>query len=186
MEKVIVGVPIGAGSNEDFLDAAERSGWSDDPGTGKAILIPDERGAPGLEVLNPTPFAPPIGFTPTPPIDELIKAAVRREVMLRDDDEIDDIIDAEDFDIPDELPPLETIYEFVGMEPEVPAVKPVSAAERAEAQIAYEKVLEAHRKAHRDRAVVEHNKIKEAARRLYGDPPDDPDSEVKKPSPLSS
>jgi len=52
------------------LDQAEVAGWSDDPGTGVAVLALDERGAPAYEVFNPMPFAPPIGWEPTPPLDE--------------------------------------------------------------------------------------------------------------------
>lgn len=106
-----------------ILPKMEPAGWSDDPGTGKAILVPDERGAPGYEVVNPMPFAPPIGWEPTPPIEELIRDRVRLEVdRLRDEDEVDSLDDLEDFDVADELPPLETIYEVIAMTPEAPAL----------------------------------------------------------------
>lgn len=152
----------------------EAAGWSDDPGTGKAVLVKDERGNPAYEVFNPLPIAPPIGWQPTPPIEELIAQAVRREFALRDDDEVDDIIDAEDFDIPDELPPLETMYEIVGMEPQAPAVKEPTAEERAAAQVAYEDVLEAHRRVNKRRAREEYERKVKEARELHGEPPDDP------------
>lgn len=110
------------------------AGWSDDPGTGKAILVPDERGNPAYEVLNPLPFAPPIGWEPTPPLDELIRQRVSLEVQrLRDEDEIDDIVDAEDFEVDDELPPLETIYEVIAMKAEAPRIPKDAKADLADA-----------------------------------------------------
>lgn len=158
----------------DLIEMAGAAGWSDDPGTGHAVLIPDERGAPGYEVVSPLPFAPPIGWAPTPPIEELIAQTVKREMMRWEDEEVDDIIDAEDFEIPDELPQLETIYEFVGMEREAPSTKPVSAEERAQSQVAYEELLERHRRVRKGRAREEYERIKKKAAEDYGEPPDDP------------
>lgn len=160
--------------NEEFLAAAEAAGWSEDPGTGKAILVPDERGAPGYEILNPLPFAPPIGYEPTPPIDELIRTRVREAMdQLKDDEEIDDIIDAEDFDIPDELPQLETIYEVLGMEDQAPALKAqeVSEEDRAKADAEYAELVEKHRKLTKHRARAAFLKRQEEDRALYGDDP---------------
>lgn len=138
----------------------EEAGWSDDPGTGKAVLAPDERGAPAYEVLNPMPFAPPIGWEPTPPIEELIRDRVRDEVArLRDEEELDDILDAEDFDIPDELPPLDTIYEVIAMTPEAPALPADSRPdpkETAKAQVDLEELIGQERllrKRHREAAL---------------------------------
>lgn len=163
-------------SNEELLQAAEEAGWSEDPGTGKAILIADERGAPAYEVFNPLPMAPPIGWTPTPPIEELIAQRVQLELgRLKDDEEIDDIIDAEDFDVPDDLPPLETIYEFIGMEPQAPQMKEPNLEDRAKAEVAYEEILENHRKLARKRSREEYDRrVKEAAD-MYGVPPPKPD-----------
>lgn len=108
----------------DLYQQLRAAGWTGDPGEGVAYLLPDANGNPAYEVLNPVPFAPPIGWTPTPPIEELIRERVRHEVArLRDDEEIDDINDAEDFDIPDELPPLQTMYEVIAMEAEAPALR---------------------------------------------------------------
>lgn len=156
------------------IEDLEAAGWSDDPGTGKAVLVPNEAGVPAYEVVNPLPMAPPIGWEPTPPIEELIRQRVAEAFALRDDDEIDDIIDAEDFDIPDELPPLETIYEVVGMEPQAPAMKEPSAEERAAADVAYEELLERHRRMNRARAREEYERKVKEARALHGEPPDDP------------
>lgn len=140
----------------EVLAKAEQAGWSDDPGEGVAVLLLDERGNPAYEVFNPMEFAPPIGFEPTPPLEELIRDRVRAEFeRLRDDDEIDDIIDAEDFDVPDELPPLETMYEVIAMERQAPALKPDRAKEiddQAEYLDAVERALVMKRR-HRENAL---------------------------------
>lgn len=183
MEKVKVRVApddLGQVPEVTVEDLAE-AGWSDDPGTGKAVLVPDERGAPAYEIVNPLPIAPPIGWEPTPPIEQLIRDRVKAEFdRLKDDDEIDDIVDAEDFEIPDELPPLETIYEVIGMEPQAPSVKPLSAEERAQADVAYEEVLDRHRRLAKKRSREEYERRQREMRELYGDegvkavlPPDD-------------
>lgn len=156
------------------MERMKDAGWSEDPGTGKAVMVDDERGNPAYEVLNPIPMAPPIGWVPTPPIEELIRQRVAQEFMLREDEEIDDINDAEDFDIPDELPPLETIYEVMGMEPQAPAVKEPTPEERAAAQVAYEEVLDRHRRVVARRAREEYERKVKEARDLHGEPPDDP------------
>ena len=178
MDKIAVNVTANLDgevpSDDVLLDMATKAGWSDDPGTGHAVLIPDERGNPGYEVVSPLPHAPPIGWTPTPPIDELIRQRVAQEFARHDDEEIDDVIDAEDFDIPDELPNLETIYEFMGVEREAPAVKPPTREQQAEAQVAYEELLERHRRVAKNRAREEYERIKKAARDQFGEPPDDP------------
>lgn len=178
MEKIKVEVkPLADGTvpaEGELLELAVEAGWSEDPGTGKAILIPDERGAPGYEVLNPLPHAPPIGWEPTPPIEELIRQRVQTEMRKWEDEEVDDIVDAEDFDIPDELPALDTIYEFMGLEREAPAVKPPTAEERAAADVAYEELLEQHRRMRKGRAREEYERILKKAREDYGEPPDDP------------
>lgn len=152
-----------------LLDGAVKAGWSEDPGTGKAILVPDERGAPGYEVGSPIPVAPPIGWVPTPPIEQLISERVAREFQLRDEEEIDDIVDMEDFDVADELPPLETIYEFIAMEPQVPAVKPLSPEERAKAEVEYEEVLDRHRRVAKRRSREEYKRRQDEMKALYGD-----------------
>lgn len=188
MEKLVIEVRPDANgevpANDVLLKAAQAAGWSDDPGEGKAVLLPDERGAPGYEVLNPLPFAPPIGFTPTPPIEQLIRDRVALEVArLRDEDEIDDILDAEDFDIPDELPPLETIYEFISMTPEAPEVKSEPSLEdRAKADAEYEEHLERARVLRKRHRKAELDRRRQEEELLYGDdpPPADKGLEVEK------
>lgn len=176
MEKVRVAVhPDHNGVIADVgIEDLRVAGWSEDPGTGKAVLVADERGNPAYEVLNPLPIAPPIGWVPTPPIEQLIRESVAREFALRDDEEVDDINDAEDFDVADELPALETIYEVIGMEPQAPAVKAPSDEERAAAEVAYEEVLERHRRVNARRAREEYERKVKEARELHGEPPDDP------------
>lgn len=167
-----------------ILELAKEAGWSDDPGTGKAVMLLDERGNAAFEVGNPMPFAPPIGYEPTPPIEQLIRDRVKLEVdRLRDEDEIDDIVDAEDFDIPDELAPLETIYEVVAMEPEAPAIRgapKLSQEDRAKADAEYLDLVERERllkKRHREAALKKQRQDADNELRLYGDPePPPPDA----------
>lgn len=111
-------------SDKQILDEALAAGWSDDPGQGKAILMKDARGNGAYEVHNPMPHALPIGFEPTPPLDQLIRDRVRAEFQrLKDDEVIDSVEEADDFDIPDEIP-LTSVYEVVEMDPEAPALRP--------------------------------------------------------------
>lgn len=160
MEKLKVVVDQDRVDPTTVLPKMKEAGWSDDPGTGKAILAPDERGAPGYEVLNPMPFAPPIGWEPTPPIEELIRDRVKLEVeRLRDEDEIDSLDDLEDFEVDDELPPLETIYEVIAMRAEAPAIpkdaKP-DPKDYAKAQVDLEEMITQERllrKRHRENAL---------------------------------
>lgn len=152
----------------------EAAGWSDDPGTGKAVMLPAANGRPGYEVLSPMVFAPPIGYEATPPIDELISSRVRQEFeRLKDDDEIDDILDAEDFDVEDDTVPLETIYELVAMAPEVPSLPKDSKpdlTEKAKMDIEYEELL-ARERANRKRNREASLKKQQEEHILYGDPP---------------
>lgn len=154
----------------EFFEVAKENGWSEDPGTGRAVLLLDSRGNPAYEVGNPMPFAPPIGWEPTPPLDQLIRDRVRDEFQrLKGEEEIDDINDANNFDIPDELPPLETIFELMGMEEQAPAVeKEPSEADRALAEANYQELVDMERlKIRRNRkAALEKQRAEEDA--LYG------------------
>lgn len=141
-------------------DELRAAGWSADPGTGKAVMLPGDNGRPAYEVLSPMIFAPPIGYEPTPPIDELIRDRVRKEFeRLKDDDEVDDILDAEDFDVEDDEVPIETIYEVIAMKPEVPQLKKDTKpdlSERVKADIEYEELLAKERimrKRHREASI---------------------------------
>lgn len=158
-------------SNDELLELAKRAGWSDDPGTGKAILIPDERGAPGHEVLNPLPHAPPIGWEPTPPLEEMIRQRVAAEMLRLDGDDVieEDLADLDDFDVPEEVLPAETLYEFAGMEVQVPAVKPLSVEERAAEAVAYEAELEKARRRAAIRSREEYERRQREMREQFGD-----------------
>lgn len=185
-EKIRVEVrpEVGQVDLEDLLAEAGKAEWSDDPGTGKAVLLRDERGNPAYEVHNPLPHAPPIGFQPTPPIEELIRDRVRAEfARLRDEDEIDSAEEVDDFDVPDELP-LASVYEVVQMEdtaPRPPAAE-LSMEERARMHVDFMELAERER-LNRKRAKEAHlARQREAVKAaeedvaLYGAPPAEPQS----------
>lgn len=155
------------------VDELRSAGWSDDPGTGKAVLLPADNNRPGYEVISPMIFAPPIGYEATPPIDELIRARVKSEYdRLKDDEEIDDIIDAEDFDVEDDDVPLDTIYEVIAMTPEAPKLPAKSQpdlTERAKADLEYEELLSRER-ANRKRAREASLRKQQEEHELYSAP----------------
>lgn len=127
-------VPPGA---EELVNAMLEAGWSGDPGTGKAVLLPD-----GSELLDPRPIAPPVDYDKSPDAFTLWQQNIQRMSNIR---EMGNMVieeseeDADDFDVPDP----EDIIMYSGYEldlvPEVPAVqgsgevKPVS-PEEAKAQ----------------------------------------------------
>lgn len=97
--------------------------WSEDVGVGKAILL-----EVGREVVNPVPHAPPLGYRPEPSIMEMVDAMVKRRLAeLGDDDVIDENLqEAEDFEVPDDMDPsspyeIQLISEFPAMPRNVPA-----------------------------------------------------------------
>lgn len=109
------------------------AGWTDHPGEGIAILIPDERENPAYEVVSPLQFAPPIGYDPTPPLAELIKSRVQQSLaQLAGGDAIDTIDEQNDFDVPDDVPDPTTIYETIAMEAEVPRIPESNESKKAE------------------------------------------------------
>lgn len=78
--------------------------------SGLAVQLAD-----GSEVCDPTPLAPPIGFTHGPDLIDQIRNMVRREMHLRDDEVLEETEeDAEDFDHPDLDEPF-TRHEIDGM-----------------------------------------------------------------------
>lgn len=83
---------------EVLLDKMDASGWTDDPGTGKAILTPM-----GSEIVSPIPVAPPIGYVQEPSVmDRLAEMLNARLAQLRDNDVLDETeAEANDFDVPD-------------------------------------------------------------------------------------
>lgn len=123
-EEVVVNVPAGAADG--FHDAARKAGWSDDPGTGKAILVN------GAEILNPQPMAPPVGYQHGDTLQEMIERHVAAALVgLRGDDIVDESIeDADDFDIDEgNEVDLETIYTVREMVPEAPGLRPEARVE---------------------------------------------------------
>lgn len=119
-------VARGRVSMSDVESMVDNSDWTDDPRDGKALLLPD-----GRELLNPLPIAPPIGFRKEPDILELVAAQVREHYeMLKGDEEIDSLEDANDFGEDEDFDPS-SIYEIVMREefPAVPAIADVAVPE---------------------------------------------------------
>lgn len=166
MEKVRVTWPVGEDgtipSEAEMVRLATEAGWSDSPLDGKAILYN------GGEILNPVPVAPPIGYVPRDPLEDRLRAMVQSAVLAGKEELEETAADVLDFDIPDELPDLTTIYEFAGMQDEAPAppAKELTPAEKAAMEVEYEELKALERK-RRTR--------QEAARRaLLVDVPDEP------------
>lgn len=102
----------------DLEDAIAQAGWTDDPGTGKAVILPD-----GSELLNPLPIAPPVDFREGPSLLEQFEAKMAaRFKMLQEDQELDTAEDWEDFEVADDIEP-ESPYTVV-MHDEAPGVPP--------------------------------------------------------------
>lgn len=158
------------------INDMQLAGWSDDPGTGIAILLPDERDNPAYEVLSPLKFAPPIGYQPTPPIEELIRDRVKVELhRLRGEDVVDSEEDENDFDVPDDLPPLETIYEVIAMKADAPPIPKTDPKEelsaKARADLDYWEAVDRERllrKRHRE-ATIKAQQDELASSELYQD-----------------
>lgn len=121
VESIEVVVP--PGMSEEFFAAATAAGWSDDPGTGKAILIRDPSHPNyGGEILNPQPMAPPVGYVAEDTLEDMVRRHMQKQFNLMQGDMIieEDESEVDDFDVPDDLPDLESIYTVREMEPEVP------------------------------------------------------------------
>lgn len=116
------GVLIGEEFNPDDIPA--KGGWNaSDPGVGRAVLLPD-----GREVLNPVPMAPPVGFKEEDSMMEVMEKMIKRHLHgLRDEDELDSVEDALDFDVPDDLD-IVSPYDVEMME-EFPAMPPPKSEE---------------------------------------------------------
>lgn len=84
---------------EQFTEAMVGADWTDDPGTGRAILLPD-----GRELLNPVPVAPPLSIAQSaePSVNDLVERAIKRHFeQLKGDDEVDTQEEMDDF--PDDV-----------------------------------------------------------------------------------
>lgn len=116
----VTGEVIDVPPPDDLYEQMAAAGWSSDPGTGKAILLPD-----GREVVSPMPVAPPIGYQSEPSImDRLSQMLEARLATLRGDDVLDESDEeANDFDVPDpeDFQPR-SVYE-IELLPEAPALR---------------------------------------------------------------
>lgn len=152
-------------------------GWTDHPGEGIAIMLPDERDNPAYEVPSPLQFAPPIGYQPTPPLHELIKMRVRQELtQLKGDEEVDTEADQNDFEIDDDIPDPTTIYEVVAMKEEAPRIPPADPkaelTAKARADLDYWEEIEKERllrKRHREETIRQQKAALDESE-LYGSP----------------
>lgn len=134
---------------EALLDAMEAAGWSDDPTTGKAVLLPD-----GSEMLNPTPIAPPVDYDASPDAFTLWQRNLQRLSNIRDlgDGFVLDETDAEanDFEVDDpEDFFVRSVYEFE-MVPEAPSLQRAGITSNAPAK-------EVSSDAARDQAIADGN-----------------------------
>lgn len=104
---------------EVMAEAMEGADWSDDPGTGKAVILQD-----GRELLNPLPVAPPssiLAAAAEPSVNDLVDRALARHFeQLKANDEIDSVEEADDFGEDDEFTPF-SMFEVV-MKDEAPAI----------------------------------------------------------------
>jgi hypothetical protein len=98
---------------DDFRDA----GWSDDPGTGVAIHLPD-----GREVVNPVPVAPPVGYVQEISVmDQIMAKLAAQQRILAEDAIYETEADADDFDVEDEFDPF-SMFELQDMQPDAPVL----------------------------------------------------------------
>lgn len=106
--------------NEQLDEVMEAGGWSDDPGTGRAVLMPD-----GRELVNPATIAPPVSVSVGESVNELVERALSRHyAALKAADEIDTVEDANDFDDDEDFFPS-SMYEIV-LRDEAPAIPAVT------------------------------------------------------------
>lgn len=121
-----VEVVVPPGMSEGFHDAIKKAGWTDDPGTGKSILTKD-----GLEIPNPQPMAPPLGYEPEDTLEDMVRRHLQKQLNLlglRSGDVLDESPEeADDFDVEDDLPDLDSVYTVREMEPAAPALPPAPA-----------------------------------------------------------
>lgn len=124
---------------EVMAEAMEGADWSDDPGTGKAVILQD-----GRELLNPLPVAPPssiLAAAAEPSVNDLVERALKRHFdQLKANDEIDTLADMDDFGEDEEFTPFSQFEVVLRDEaPAIPAdVEPeaVEEVKKAEAELA--------------------------------------------------
>lgn len=121
VERVTVEVPPGL--SEEFVEAAIAAGWTDDPGTGKSVMIDDPlHPRYGAEIPNPTPMAPPVGYVAEDTLQDMINRHMAKIIGMQDSDVIDSEEEVDDFDVEDELPEFESVFEVREMVEEAPAI----------------------------------------------------------------
>lgn len=146
MEKVRVVVPPDEDgvvpSQEELVALATAAGWTDSPLDGKSIRYK------GGEIFNPLPVAPPIGYVPRDPLEDRLHRMIKSHLLEGQEQIEESAADVLDFEVDEDLPDLTTIYEFAGMQDEMPAPPPkeVSAEDRAMAEVEYEALKEKARK----------------------------------------
>ncbi|QXP44301.1 MAG: hypothetical protein [Arizlama microvirus] len=123
--KAKVDIPTDAESEEFKLGldyAMLNADWTEDPGTGRAVILED-----GRELLNPVPVAPPAAiaaYSQELSVNDLVNRAIERHMtLLKGTDEIDTEEDLDDFPEDDDYHPI-TMYEAVLMRDEAPAIPP--------------------------------------------------------------
>jgi len=105
-------------------EAMANADWSDDPGTGRAVILAD-----GRELLNPVPVAPPLSIANSqePSVNELVERALARHfAQLQANEVIDDEEDVDDFGEDEDFHPVSQYQVHVLMDeaPAVPAAPP--------------------------------------------------------------
>lgn len=78
--------------------------------SGQSMLLVD-----GSEIPSPLPIAPPIGWEKQPDLIDQIRSMVQREIGIRDDMEVDDPDEEDDFDMADLDDDFRTPYEVEGL-----------------------------------------------------------------------
>lgn len=110
--------------------------WSDDPGTGRSVLLAD-----GRELVNPVPVAPPAhiaAYAKENSVNDLVQRAIAQHMaLLKGSDELDSEDEAEDFPEDVDWHPT-TLFEYVLMDdaPAIPGDVDPGAAQEAAAAVA--------------------------------------------------
>lgn len=105
-------------SVEEIIESAGADWDPQDPGVGRAVLLPD-----GREVFNPVPFAPPVGYTAEIDVMTRMHQMLRAELLRQK--EADEVVETpeEMNDFPEDIEqPFHTFYELIMMDdlPSVP------------------------------------------------------------------
>lgn len=136
--KIFDGEPEVLPDEEALANAMEGADWSDDPGTGRAILLAD-----GRELLNPLPVAPPASIAAAaaePSVNDLVTRALARHFeQIKADDEIDTLEDHDDFPEDEDWTPFSQ-FEVVLRE-EAPAIPSEPVSDEAVADVAEAEAL---------------------------------------------